>query len=142
MRVNSENMQVVKCTRCGGEDVIQFYPGESEKKKRARVKKFVCSVCWKAEQSGAAAEYNRRRGYAPLRGSARQINYAESLRKKYIFKIVNHLEIQGQNGFAKRAERYLGAQQDAKWWIETEYEKIEGLIAAKIEEAKCIASVE
>lgn len=136
MRNDSENMEVVKCSRCGKEDVIQFYPGESEKKKRARVKNFMCFDCYKKSKSGEAAEYNRRRGYSQLKGSYKQIDYAESLRKQHIFRIVNHLEVIGQKAFAKRAEKYLGSKTSAEWWIKhAEYSAVERHIQELIQQA-------
>ena len=133
MRDNTENMQLVECTRCGKKDVMQFYTNESEKKKRARKKNFLCFDCYKKSKSGEAAEYNRRRGYSRLKGSPKQIDYAESLRKQHIFRIVKHLDEVGQKVFAKRTERYLGSKTSAKWWVEhAEYKDLEKHIADQI----------
>lgn len=127
---------VVNCKQCGQETVIEFYPNQTEKSKRARAKKALCFECYKKQKAGGAAEYNRRRGYSKLRGSTKQIDWAESLRKIHIFRIVNHLEVVGQKQFAHRTEKYLGSKTSAKWWVEhSEYSTIEKHIEELIHNA-------
>ena len=124
---------VAPCVMCGEEVVVKFFYSESEKVRRAKAKKALCGKCWKAQNNAKAAEYNRRRGYARLYGTPKQIEWAEKIRKENISKVVKALKEQGHNEFAKRAEAYLGRQESAKFWINyQDYSRIEAIIQEKI----------
>lgn len=110
---------------CGHVTTVQLYgKAELREKKRQSLEKEICEECFEKIQ----AEKDKAKGYLPLTGSTKQINWANKLRRKQFETIEAKLkkyENHPQKNEAEKFKKFLLSITDSKVFINCEVSNTE-----------------
>ena len=128
---------LVPCSVCGEETDMKLYGNESEHQRKYRAGKALCRECWKEAKVREAAEYALEKGFAALMGTAKQVSWAEGIRKRHIDKLAKSLKADKLEEYTPRVEAYLGQKKEARFWIDNrKYMAIVAIVWEKIAECE------
>lgn len=122
-----------------GHEVTHAYAGPKEARRRreAWLAERPCQLCWRAEQTRAAASQSREWDLPPLEGSPDEKSWAEVVRTKaiahnrdYHKRLVTSKGLDKQDETLRRAIvaaadealREIEGQKSAAWWIEHRFD--------------------
>jgi hypothetical protein len=112
---------IVVTWQCGHEDNIRTRPRDAEYWE-SRAAREICRECWHDQQNQEAAEAAKAQALPELKGTPKQIAWAETLRQAMLTQVAE-LEAKIPAGDPKRPDwdrlvRKLRIQSHASWWID------------------------
>lgn len=111
--------EIVKCQECKKEYVVDLFGKIKDRERRVKNWSGLCESC-KSKKGVLAADQNKKNGMAELKGSEKQVRWANQIRAKKIAgveEILGNVKAENQ-GLAREVLNWLKTNNVASWWID------------------------
>jgi hypothetical protein len=113
--------EIVKCQECGKEYVFKLFGKIKDRENKVKNWRGLCETC-NAKKCALATDANKKNGMADLKGSEKQVNWANQIRAKKMAvvtaaEILSNVKAERQ-ALVQDVLTWLKTNNVASWWID------------------------